>query len=140
MRLSLIGDRRMRRLNRRFRGKDRRTDVLAFAIREARCPASVRWPPIGRRRDFFSDRLRQAKEASRSLDEEIVTLLIHGVLHLCGYDHERNRRKPCACTEEWQMGPLGKIPLPGSGEPVKSSRRIEEKSSAWDGFNGSTKD
>ena len=62
--LSFVGDRRMRSLNHRFRGKDRSTDVLAFA-------------------------LRQAKEGRRSLEEEIVALLIHGALHLCGYDHER---------------------------------------------------
>jgi rRNA maturation RNase YbeY len=34
---------------------------------------------------------RQAKEAGRALEEELATLLIHGVLHLCGYDHERSR-------------------------------------------------
>jgi rRNA maturation RNase YbeY len=37
--------------------------------------------------------LRQAGEAGRSLDDELATLLVHGVLHLCGYDHERNEKE-----------------------------------------------
>ena len=43
--LSFIGDRRMLRLNLRFRGKDRSADVLAFAAREARTPPVTRHPP-----------------------------------------------------------------------------------------------
>jgi rRNA maturation RNase YbeY len=36
---------------------------------------------------------RQAKQGKRSLDEELTVLLVHGILHLCGYDHERNERE-----------------------------------------------
>jgi len=36
---------------------------------------------------------RQAKEARRSLDEELACLLVHGILHLCGYDHERSEKE-----------------------------------------------
>lgn len=93
MNLLLVGDRRMRRLNRRFRHKDRPTDVLAFASREARAPHGFH-----RAASYLGDVVialptaqRQAKAAGRPLEEEFVTLLIHGVLHLCGYDHERSR-------------------------------------------------
>ena len=92
--LSLIGDRRMRRLNYKFRGKDRTTDVLAFSMREGRVPhASSRLTAclLGDIVISVPAAKRQAKEAGRSLDEELVTLLIHGLLHLCGYDHERGR-------------------------------------------------
>ena len=36
---------------------------------------------------------RQAKEAGRPLDEELACLLVHGILHLCGYDHERSEKE-----------------------------------------------
>jgi len=90
-----VGDRRMRGLNCRYRGKDRTTDVLAFAMREARTPHVSRLMP-----DMLGDVVisvptawRQAKEAGRSLDEELAWLLVHGILHLCGYDHERSEKE-----------------------------------------------
>jgi rRNA maturation RNase YbeY len=36
---------------------------------------------------------RQAKQGQRSLDEELIVLLVHGILHLCGYDHERSEKE-----------------------------------------------
>ena len=90
-----VGDQRMRSLNRRYRGKDRTTDILAFAMREAVRPQASRLTP-----DILGDVVisaptawRQAKEAGWSLDEELVCLLIHGILHLCGYDHERGEKE-----------------------------------------------
>jgi rRNA maturation RNase YbeY len=93
--LLFVGDQRMRSLNRRYRGKDRTTDVLAFAMREAVRPQASRLTP-----DILGDVVistptawRQAKEAGWSLDEELVCLVIHGILHLCGYDHERSEKE-----------------------------------------------
>jgi probable rRNA maturation factor len=93
--LELIGDGRMRRLNREYRKKDRPTDVLAFPIREAVMPRGVRpvTQMIGDVVISLPTAVRQAKEAGRSIDDELAMLLVHGVLHLCGYDHERNRRQ-----------------------------------------------
>jgi rRNA maturation RNase YbeY len=93
MNLLLVGDRQMRRLNRRFRHKDRPTDVLAFASREARAPHGFHRAAshLGDVVIALPTARRQAKAAGRPLEEEFVTLLIHGVLHLCGYDHERSR-------------------------------------------------
>jgi probable rRNA maturation factor len=89
-----VGDQRMRGLNRRYRSKDHTTDVLAFAMREAARPQVSRLMP-----DMLGDVVisiptawRQAKEAGRSLDEELACLLVHGILHLCGYDHERGEK------------------------------------------------
>lgn len=93
--LELIGDKRMRRLNREYRKKDRPTDVLAFSIREAVMPHGVR-PATHMLGDVvisLPTAVRQAKEAGRSIDDELTMLLVHGVLHLCGYDHERNPRE-----------------------------------------------
>ncbi len=93
--IMFVGDQRMRGLNRKYRGKDRTTDVLAFAMRESFTPHASRLTP-----DMLGDVViavptaaRQAKQGQRSLDEELTVLLIHGVLHLCGYDHERSEKE-----------------------------------------------
>ncbi|TMQ26853.1 MAG: rRNA maturation RNase YbeY [Nitrospirae bacterium] len=90
-----VGDQRMRGLNRRYRGKDRTTDVLAFAMREAFTPQASRLTPnmLGDVVISVPAAWRQAKEAERSLDEELAWLLVHGILHLCGYDHERSEKE-----------------------------------------------
>jgi probable rRNA maturation factor len=85
-----VGDQRMRGLNRRYRGKDRTTDVLAFAMREA--PDSSAGL-LGDVVIAVPTAARQAKQGQRSLDEELTVLLIHGILHLCGYDHERSEKE-----------------------------------------------
>jgi probable rRNA maturation factor len=88
--IELIGDGRMRRLNRTYRKKDRTTDVLAFPMREASNPQPAL---LGDVVISVPTAARQAREAGRSLDEELAALLIHGVLHLCGYDHERGEQE-----------------------------------------------
>jgi probable rRNA maturation factor len=77
------GDRAMRRLNRDFRGKDKTTDVLSFPgepTPEGRHLGDIviSVPTAG----------RQAGERGHGLDREVKTLLLHGVLHCLGYDHE----------------------------------------------------
>ncbi|WP_121989217.1 rRNA maturation RNase YbeY [Nitrospira lenta] len=85
--IDLVGDARMRRLNHQYRKKDRTTDVLAFAMRESGSPVSAL---LGDVVISVPTAQRQAKEGGRSLSEELAWLLVHGVLHLCGYDHERS--------------------------------------------------
>jgi len=85
-----VGDQRMRSLNRQYRGKDRTTDVLAFAMREAPHSSST---VLGDVVIAVPTAVRQAKEGQRSLDEELTVLLVHGILHLCGYDHERSEKE-----------------------------------------------
>ncbi|MGD0798474.1 MAG: rRNA maturation RNase YbeY [Acidobacteriaceae bacterium] len=83
----LAGDRTLRRLNREFGGKDKATDVLSF--------------PAGASAVFFGGRElagdlaisletagRQARVQGHTLEEEVKVLLLHGVLHLAGMDHE----------------------------------------------------
>jgi probable rRNA maturation factor len=75
------GDARMRSLNRRFRGKDRTTDVLAF-------PAEDNGGFLGDIAISVPYASRQARRAGDPPRREIDRLLLHGVLHLIGYDHE----------------------------------------------------
>jgi rRNA maturation RNase YbeY len=82
-----VGDQRMRGLNRRYRGQDRTTDVLAFPMRGVPHSSSHL---LGDVVIAVPTAARQAKQGHRSLDEELTVLLVHGILHLCGYDHERS--------------------------------------------------
>ena len=85
--IKFVGDTRMRRLNREYRGNDRTTDVLAFAFREAGGPPS---PILGDVVVSIPMARRQAESFGHSLSEELTRLFIHGMLHLVGYDHERS--------------------------------------------------
>jgi rRNA maturation RNase YbeY len=88
--IELVGDCRMRRLNRDYRGKDSSTDVLAFSFREVPGPVSSLIGDVAISIPAVS---RQAMAHGHSVDEEFAILLIHGILHLCGYDHERGRKE-----------------------------------------------
>jgi len=99
----------MRRLNRHYRKKDRTTDVLAFPMREGPGPSSSLMGDIV---ISVPTAAQQARQLGRSLDEELTTLLVHGILHLCGYDHERSNREARRMQrrERWVLRQLGRIP------------------------------
>jgi probable rRNA maturation factor len=82
----LVSDRRMRELNRRFRGIDRSTDVLSFPDDE-REPADGE-PHLGDLVLSVPTAAEQARRAGHSLARELRILLLHGYLHLLGHDHE----------------------------------------------------
>jgi len=87
----------MRELNRRWRGKNRVTDVLSFPQSEG---ADVQDPCLG---DLVicGERAReQAELGGRDLYSEMRALLIHGVVHLAGFDHERDRASARAMRNE----------------------------------------
>lgn len=78
----VTGSRQMRALNSRFRGKDQATDVLSF-------------PPPASGNGFAGDiavsldiASRNARSLGHSLKAEVQILVLHGILHLAGYDHE----------------------------------------------------
>jgi len=87
--VTFIRDRAMRRLNRDYRGIDGPTDVLSFAYHEdKRTAASDETRHIGDVVISVETAERYARELILSFDREIEHLLIHGALHLAGYDHE----------------------------------------------------
>ena len=80
----VIGDARMKALNRRYRGVGKTTDVLSF-------PTETGENDLG---DLFISApqiRRQAKELGIPAKEEFVRMLSHGILHLAGYNHEKKR-------------------------------------------------
>jgi probable rRNA maturation factor len=90
--VALVRDARVRELNKRYRKKDYATDVLSFPSGESH-PKSVipnSYPYLG---DIVIARgvaRRQAREAGHSERTELRVLALHGLLHLLGYDHERD--------------------------------------------------
>lgn len=87
-----VNDQQIRELNRIYRKKDRATDVLAFAQREGKF-ADPEDPILGDIVISVESAQRQAKERGRSLEQELDLLLIHGILHLLGYEHEFGGRQ-----------------------------------------------
>lgn len=78
----------LRRLNRRYRGKDKVTDVISFAMTEG-AGSQYNAKELG---DVFISlprARRQAREYRVTPEEEIRRLAVHGVLHLLGYDHKK---------------------------------------------------
>lgn len=73
-------------LNRQYRAKDKTTDVLSFPLADEVCPNLLGDVVIS-----VDTATRQARRRGHSLREETQTLLIHGMLHLLGYDHEVSR-------------------------------------------------
>lgn len=76
----------LRRLNRRYRGQDRVTDVISFAMLEGP-KACWNRPNLGDVYISLPRARRQAREYRATAEEEIKRLTVHGVLHLLGYDH-----------------------------------------------------
>lgn len=87
----LTGDAAIRALNRDYRGTDALTDVLSFAQSEglAFVAAADAPPHLGDVVISVDTARRQAAEYGLPLQDELAHLLVHGILHLLGYDHER---------------------------------------------------
>jgi probable rRNA maturation factor len=99
--VALVSDAHVRRLNRRYRGVDHATDVLSFSMKPERPVANHRRPTTDHRPpttelclgDIVIARgvaRRQARDAGHSELTEWRVLALHGLLHLLGYDHERD--------------------------------------------------
>lgn len=89
--LVLCGKDKIRQLNRVYRKKDKATDVLSFPIHEALRELDIFPYPLLELGDIYICKevaARQAHEFGLSFQEEILHLATHGLLHLCGYDHE----------------------------------------------------
>jgi probable rRNA maturation factor len=82
----LTGDAQIRRLNRQFRRKDKPTDVLSFPAPEVPGTTDV----AGDLAISVETAARQAEDLGHPLAVELQILILHGLLHLAGYDHERD--------------------------------------------------
>ena len=86
--IAFVSDRQIKDLNRRFRGIDKATDVLSFPAGDETSDATTNLGDIA----ISLERATiQAKENKMTLEGEIAQLILHGLLHLCGYDHETDK-------------------------------------------------
>ena len=94
--LVITGEKRIRLLNKKFRGIDRVTDVLSFGNEEAEngsakfisSPDKIIY--LGEIFICYPQARKQAIQKKHSIKKEVTILLIHGILHLIGYDHKGN--------------------------------------------------
>jgi probable rRNA maturation factor len=91
----ITSDKEVRALNLLFLGQDRPTDVLSF-------PSGSGIGPLGDIAIAFPYARRQALALGHSPDLELRVLLLHGVLHLLGYDHENDRGRMRRAEERWR--------------------------------------
>ena len=84
--LAFVSDRKMRELNKQFRGKNTTTDVLSFPFEADEFEADEN--TLGDIVISVEQAERQAAENNLDFEAEIKQLILHGILHLCGYDHE----------------------------------------------------
>jgi probable rRNA maturation factor len=91
----IASDQELQRLNREFRKQDYATDVLSFPSRQT----------LGFLGDIaisFPHAQRQAAEYGHSVGQEIEILMLHGVLHLLGMDHETDRGRMARAENKWR--------------------------------------
>jgi probable rRNA maturation factor len=100
----ISGDTELRRLNRQFRGEDHATDVLSFPSLD---------PDAGGLGDIAISLGRaraQARQFGHSVEDEIRILMLHGVLHLLGMDHENDGGRMARAEKRWRA----RLGLPSS--------------------------
>lgn len=88
--IAFVSDRAMVRLNKNWRGKSGTTDVLSFPADQNEFEKSA-GTTLGDVVISADQAARQAKENELTFNEEIAQLILHGMLHLCGLDHETDK-------------------------------------------------
>lgn len=97
-----VDDGEMRTLNNRYRGINKSTDVLAFPINEGRF-AAISPDLLGDIVISVPKAREQAEAHEHSLERELTILLIHGLLHLLGYDHETDKEEAIMKEQEMEF-------------------------------------
>ena len=100
--LVFTGGRNIKKLNSVYRGKNKVTDVLSFASRDSLEPFPDDENDLGEIIICWPEAKRQAKKYGWKIDYEIIRLLIHGLAHLVGYDHENVSQKKAKEMEKFE--------------------------------------
>jgi len=96
----LTDDGAIAELNRRYLGKEGPTNVLAFPMNEGLSPGGVRL--LGDVVVSVETALAESRQLGESLERTVLRLLIHGLLHLLGHDHEKSRKEAQRMEKEEQ--------------------------------------
>ena len=97
--ISIVGDRTIRIINRDYLGKDRPTNVISFSLQEGDF-GGVNPHALGDVVLSADTAAREAEEGGLEFFERLSFLLLHGILHLCGFDHERSGEIEAAKMEQ----------------------------------------
>ena len=89
--LAFVGKDEIRKLNKKFRKKDKPTDVLSFELKEL--PAQEKNGYLGEVIICPEVVKENAKKYKVTIKEEMLKVFVHGILHLLGYDHERSKKE-----------------------------------------------
>jgi probable rRNA maturation factor len=104
--VAFVSDRKIRELNKQFRGKNSTTDVLSFPFKADEFDIDDNH--LGDIIISLEQAQKQSAENDLPLELEIKQLILHGVLHLCGYDHETDtgemNRRELALREQLEIG------------------------------------
>ena len=125
--VAIVGDRRMRVLNRTFRGNDYVTDVLAFSVGSPESgvgsPGGPSAPSLGDIVIAIGVAGRQAEEHRHAIGVELRVLALHGLLHLLGYDHEDEADRGRMARAEARLRKKGGLPTSLIAREGKAARR-----------------
>jgi probable rRNA maturation factor len=112
--IRVVGERESRQLNARYRGRSYSTNVLSFPCEAPALSA----PPLGDLVICARVVAREAKAQGKALEAHWAHMVVHGVLHLLGYDHERAR--DAARMEAREIGILARLGYPDPYQSPKS--------------------
>jgi len=99
----LVGSGKMRKLNKQYRGKNRTTDVLSFEgtkLSEFKIPRGIE-TELGEIVICLREVKKNAKKFNSVFETELARVLIHGILHLLGYDHQKMEEKQNHYLKTW---------------------------------------
>jgi len=134
--VTVTHDETVRGLNQEYAGEDEVTDVLSCSQQEGEelvgPPGGV--PALGEVVIAYPQAVRQAEEVGRSVEEEVARLLIHGTLHLLGYDHAEPEEERRMRSREEELLKVVKMGSPSgpSEAPDSAGRRASESANRTD--------
>jgi probable rRNA maturation factor len=97
--ISIVGDRAIRSINRDYLAKDRPTNVISFSLQEGDW-GGITPHALGDVVISADTAAREAEEGNMETFDRLCFLLLHGILHLCGYDHERSGPEEASKMEQ----------------------------------------
>ena len=96
--VTVVGDRSIRRINREYLAKDRPTNVISFSQQEG--GGGIATDMLGDVIISADTSAREAEQGGMQPFDRLCFLLLHGILHLCGYDHERSGEEEAVRMEK----------------------------------------
>lgn len=110
--ISIVGDRTIRSINREYLGKDRPTNVISFSLQEGEY-GGVNPHALGDVVVSADTAFREGEDATVPFIERLSFLILHGILHLSGYDHERSGDAEASRMEKKEIEIFGVLKREG---------------------------